>query len=87
MANPNRPITEVQKSAEEQRFDDWRSHPETKAFFAWIKRQREQIRQDWEAGAFAEGRENSQAIGICQGLRMAEEVEFSQINETGDSDE
>ena len=79
-------MSEAPLSKEEQEWNEWKQHPCTQALFAWVARQRNQLRSDWEAGAFTDFNSNVEALGACRGLRIVSDVEFEQVNDKGDQE-
>lgn len=68
----------------EAEFNEWKSHPGTLAVMEILAKKREQMRLDWEGGAFTDYDHNAMAlvnvgnIGTCKGYAFVQDLEYEQ---------
>lgn len=68
----------------EPEFNEWKSHPATLAVMEILTRKREQMRLDWEGGAFTDYDSRAMAlvnvgnIGTCKGYAFVQDLDYEQ---------
>ena len=68
----------------ENEFNEWKLHPGTLAVMEILSKRREQMRQDWEGGAFTDYDERAMAltnvgnIGTCKGYAFVMDLDYEQ---------
>jgi len=68
----------------EPEFNEWKSHPGTLAVMEILAKKREQMRLDWEGGAFTDYDNHAMAlvnvgnIGTCKGYAFVQDLEYEQ---------
>jgi len=66
----------------EEEFNEWKSHPGTLAVMEILAKRREQMRQDWEGGAFTDYESHAMAltnvgnIGTCKGYAFVQDLDY-----------
>ena len=66
----------------EEEFNEWLQHPVTKALREVLEAKREELRQQWEGGAFGDYTKeatilvNVGNVGFCRGLAFASEMTY-----------
>lgn len=72
------------RTLSEEEFKEWKSHPGTQAVMEVLAMKREQMRQDWEGGAFTDYEDRAMAlinvgnIGTCKGYAFVQELDYEQ---------
>ena len=72
------------KAVTELEFNEWKSHPVTLAVMEILAKRREQMRQDWEGGAFTDYESHAMAltnvgnIGTCRGFAFVQDLDYEQ---------
>ena len=72
------------RAVTESEFEEWKSHPVTLAVMEILAKKREQMRQDWEGGAFTDYESHAMAlinvgnIGTCKGYAFVQDLEYEQ---------
>ena len=72
------------RAVTEQEFEEWKSHPVTRAVMEILSNRREQLRQDWEGGAFTDYDVSAMAlvnvgnIGTCKGYSFVQDLDYEQ---------
>ena len=62
----------IHQAATEAEREEWRAHPQTQAFLAWLQENRETLKESWANGHLTteslDGTKqvNAEAIGKCQ---------------------
>lgn len=70
----------------EQEFNDWLQHPVTKAVKELLEAKREELRQQWEGGAFTDWDASTMAltnvgnIGTCRGYAFVMDLNYEQYS-------
>lgn len=70
------------RAVTESEFIEWKSHPVTQAVMEVLSKKREQMRQDWEGGAFTDYDQSAMAlvnvgnIGTCRGYAFVQELDY-----------
>lgn len=72
-----RAITEVE-------FEEWKSHPVTRAVMEILAKKRSEMRHSWEGGSFTDYDERAMAltnvgnIGTCKGYAFVQDLDYEQ---------
>ena len=72
------------RAVTEEEFLEWRRHPVTLAVVAVLAAKREELRQQWEGGAFTDWTQEGMAltnvgnIGTCRGYAYVQELDYEQ---------
>jgi len=70
------------RAVTESEFDEWKSHPVTQAVMEVLAKKREQLRQNWEGGAFTDWESQAMAltnvgnIGTCKGYAYVQDFDY-----------
>lgn len=66
----------------EGEFKDWLQHPVTRAMRELLEQKRDQLRRQWESGAFSDYEKdavvltNVANLGTCKGFAFVQELEY-----------
>lgn len=77
----------LQRELVESEWGEWKQHPVTKAFFAYITLKREEGKERWADGNFTQPdahgtvQQNSASIGTVKAFKDLLELNFEGINE------
>jgi hypothetical protein len=69
----------------EEEFKEWLIHPVTKALMQCLGKKREELRQDWEGGAFTDYEKDTTVLvnvgnlGTCKGYAFAMDLTYEQL--------
>lgn len=72
----------MSRALTEEEFNEWKSHPVTRAVMEILARRREQMRRDWEGGSFTDYDVSAMAltnvgnIGTCKGYAFVMDLDY-----------
>jgi len=81
----------MSRTFSEEEFNEWKSHPVTRAVMEILAKKREGLRQDWEGGSFTDWESSAMAltnvgnIGTCRGYAFVQGLDYEQFK--GEQDE
>lgn len=73
-----------ERTVTEEEFNAWKSHPVTKEVMRLLHAKREELRQDWEGGSFADYAKDTTIlvnvgnVGTCKGYAFVTDLEYEQ---------
>lgn len=74
----------MSRALTEEEFLSWKSHPVTQGVMELLEKKREELRQQWEGGAFSDWEPATMAlvncgnIGTCKGFAFVQELTYEQ---------
>lgn len=74
----------------QKEFNEWLLHPTTKLLMAYLKREKDDVKERWAAGEFTDQSQfataivNAKAVGKCEAYSKIESIEYGDIEEQQD---
>lgn len=79
--------------ASEEEFNAWKADPSTQAIMQLLEKKREELRQQWEGGSFADYTKDATVLvnvgnlGTCKGYAFVQELTYEQyLSEVDDGE-